>query len=140
MNKFSSNNSNNFFPINTHRFTPVINHPIQRSNSIGIHELIQQFEKKPSVENELIDVKPEPISSEVKEEAKVELLKEEEQIVEPIVELTEIYSKDNEINIEHSIQKEIKLSHQGFKQPKMKLIVDEIVLNIRKKKMNGWST
>lgn len=147
MNKFSSSNAfNSFIPVNeTNRFTRIVNNPI-RSSSIS--DLINQFEKQKSTEIELQNVKPEPEDSLIKQEAKIELLKEDDEVVaitenivektrEPVVELTEVYPKENEINIENAIQKEIKLSHQGYKEAKMRLIVDEVILNLRKKKLKN---
>lgn len=139
MNKFSSSTAFSFVPINSssHRFD---SQPVRYD--MTVQEIINKFEKSSSV-SEVDKIKPE-VASPIKEEAKLELLKEEEPIhqqPEPIVELTEVYHQENDINIEQSIQKEIKLSHQGFKEPKMKLIVDEIILNLRKQKSkSGWST
>lgn len=151
MNKFSSSNAfNSFTPINdTNRFSRIASNPIR---SYSISDLINQFEKQKSTENELQNVQPEAEDSKIKQEAIAELNKEdeevtvitsdiEERVFEPVVELTEIYPKKNEINIEASIQKEIMLSHQGYKEAKMRLIVDEVILNLRKKKLqNGWSS
>lgn len=141
MSKFSSRNtSDSFLPINNvAKFTPMTRQ-IERANSIVA--LIAQFEKKP-IENEVMKIQPEPMDTAIKQEAIVELRKDDDEIenTDPIIEIIEIYPKENDIEIERSIQNEIKLKHQGFKTPKMKLIVDEIVLNLRKKKFkeNGWS-
>lgn len=147
MNKFSSSTAFSFVPINSssHRFD---NQPVRYD--MTVQEIINKFEKSSSV-SEVDKIKPE-VASPIKEEAKLELLKEEEEVtvitsniqdhvIEPIVELTEVYPKENDINIEQAIQKEIKLSHQGFKESKMRLVVDEIILNLRKQKSkSGWST
>ncbi len=142
MSKFSSRNtSDSFLPINNAaKFTPMTKQ-IERANSIVA--LIAQFDKKP-IENEVMKIQPEPMDTAIKQQAIDELKKDDDPIVEntdPIIEITEIYPKENDIEIEKSIQNEIKLKHQGFRTPKMKLIVDEIVLNLRKKKFkeNGWS-
>ncbi len=142
MSKFSSRNTfDSFIPVNNvSKFTPMARQ-IERANSIVA--LIAQFDKKP-IENEVMKIQPEPMDNAIKQEAIIELKKDDDPIVEntdPIIEITEIYPKENDIEIEKSIQNEIKLKHQGFRTPKMKLIVDEIVLNLRKKKFkeNGWS-
>lgn len=142
MHKFGNSNTfNSFVPVNnTNKFTPTLIQPLQRSEVLTVEQLIKRFERSDSIQNELVNVKPEPEYSVIKEEAKYELLKEDNEIVsitenvventiEPIVEITQVYPKENDINIEHAIQKEIKLSHQGYKEAKMKIIVDEILLN-----------
>lgn len=147
MHKFGNNTI--FTPVNnTHKFTPVITQPFQRSDTLSVEQLIKQFERSQSIDLEMI--KPEPEYSKIKEDAKAELLKEDDEIIaitenaientiEPIIEIPNIYPEETEVNIEHSIQKEIKLDHLGFIEPKLKLIVDETVLNLRKKKLqNGW--
>jgi hypothetical protein len=145
MSKFSSRNTfDSFIPVNNvSKFTPMVRQ-MERANSIAA--LISQFEKRP-IENEVMKIQPEPKDTAIKQEAIDELKKDDDEIVpiventDPIIEITEIYPKENDIEIEKSIQNEIKLKHQGFRTPKMKLIVDEIVLNLRKKKFkeNGWS-
>lgn len=145
MSKFSSRNTfDSFIPVNNvSKFTPMVRQ-MERANSIVA--LISQFEKKP-IENEVMKIQPEQKDTAIKQEAIDELKKDDDEIVaiventDPIIEITEMYPKENDIEIEKSIQNEIKLKHQGFRTPKMKLIVDEIVLNLRKKKFkeNGWS-
>ena len=129
MNKFKKNNSINKNIFSTNPPSKIMNKPEIKQDPVIQIPLIEE----PLIENSLIEplieeVKTITINQLSKNDLKLEIIKENCEDITftfpDIYENIEIIPDKNDLN-----NKPI---------PKMKLIVDEVILNMKKKKLNGW--
>lgn len=129
MNKFKKNNSINKNIFSTNPPSKIMNKPeIKQDPVIQIPLIEEPLIEKSLIEPLIEEVKTITINQLSKNDLKLEIIKENCEDITftfpDIYENIEIIPDKNDLN-----NKPI---------PKMKLIVDEVILNMKKKKLNGW--
>ena len=129
MNKFKKNNSINKNIFSTNPPSKIMNKPeIKQDPVIQIPLIEESLIEKSLIEPLIEEVKTITINQLSKNDLKLEIIKENCEDITftfpDIYENIEIIADKNDLN-----NKPI---------PKMKLIVDEVILNMKKKKLNGW--
>lgn len=129
MNKFKKNNSINKNIFSTNPPSKIMNKPeIKQDPVIQIPLIEEPLIEKSLIEPLIEEVKTITINQLSKNDLKLEIIKENCEDLTftfpDIYENIEIIPDKNDLN-----NKPI---------PKMKLIVDEVILNMKKKKVNGW--
>lgn len=129
MNKFKKNNSINKNIFSTNPPSKIMNKPeIKQDPVIQIPLIEEPLIEKSLIEPLIEEVKTITINQLSKNDLKLEIIKENCEDLTftfpDIYENIEIIPDKNDLN-----NKPI---------PKMKLIVDEVILNMKKKKLNGW--